>query len=87
MLEKDNTGRRVLGSKPKSPCGPAGYETVNFSTKSNYFKISPENKEKCMINYCRWSCELVKDFSIEYYNNSTILRDNDRLVHIPKVDK
>lgn len=31
------------------------------------------------------TCDLTKDFAIEYYNNNFILLDNEESIHIPKV--
>ena len=81
------TNPREPAVRPTEAASPQGKQGVfDIPSTSKYFNISSGNKEKYTINYCKcWSCDSVKDFAIEYYSNSTILRDNDKSVHIPKV--
>jgi hypothetical protein len=64
-----------------SPYGPAGNDT----STTQYFKItsSKTRKNNCICP----TCNITQDFEIDYYCNTAILRDDDLLVHIPKVLK
>ena len=70
--------RTTSTTDPQDPQG-------NNPSQQYYIKISKNNAEKSIINWCRcWSCDLVKDFNIQYYDNPSILLDNDRSIHIAK---
>lgn len=83
LRERNKSGRRVSRSKP-SPTGPAGL-TVNLSSTDeyiNFFQLKAE-KSTCICP----TCHATQAFATDYYQNDTILRDNDQLVHVPRVSK
>ena len=66
----------------------AGPETAEqgcskISSFINYKKIFLTNFVESNCKCC--ICEIVEDFTMQYYNNASIIRDNDRAIHIPKV--
>ena len=82
-----NAGKPLGTPNSKDP-RPAGLRMVNLTSIDKYIKFSPPKPGKYITNNCRcWSCDTVKDFAAEYYGNSSILLDNDSLIHIPKVVK
>ena len=73
------------GFGPQAGTATGEQGQFDMSSNTNYLKLTRLKIEK---SSCRcWSGDLVKDFNIDYYKNTSILQDNDRLVHIPKVDK
>ena len=80
MINSQESARLAAQTDPEEE----QIQQFNIPYSDYYIKISEDKTEIKSSCKC-WSCELVKDFSIEYYKNTTILRDNDRLVHIPKV--
>ena len=63
-------------------------ELPNSSNPSNEQTLGKYNNEKLRIkDNCKCSaCIITYEFINSYYNNPALIRDTDRLLHIPRVD-
>lgn len=79
----NNHARPVARSNGTTGSQGVQGETI-LNTPIGYKKFSEPKTEKS--SSCRCStCDIIQDFNFEYYNNVSILRDNDKSVHIMKV--
>jgi hypothetical protein len=80
----------ATGPSPRFPnhedLATAAGQYAIISSQSDYKNITlPKTEKKSDKNCLCPACMITQDFATEYYNNASILRDNDALIHIPKV--
>lgn len=64
-------------------------ELPNSSNPANEQTLDKYNNKKLRIkdSFCKCSaCSITQEFINSYYHNTALIRDTDRLIHIPRVE-
>lgn len=64
-----------------SPINQSPIKARSKQSDNNYKKVG--NKHTVCVCY---ACFITREFLDSYYNNPFLIRDSDRLVHVPRVD-